>query len=287
MKERITITIDKEILDRIDKKINSGILKNRSYAIEILLKKALGANRPRLAVALCGGQGTRLRPITYEIPKALIPVHGKTITEHLFDLFKKYDIREIILAVGYMKNKIKKYFGDGSGFGMNISYIEEEIPLGTAGPLRMLRDRIKETFIVTNGDELKNINIEEMFELHKRNNALVTIALTTVDDPSAYGVARLSGSRILEFIEKPSKDKAPSRLINAGFYIMEPDVLELIPPGFAMLERDVFPKIAEQGKLYGYPFSGQWFDTGNITRYEIALKEWKGITNEEFKKNSN
>ena len=136
---------------------------------------------------------------------------------------------------------------------------------------------LTESFIVSNGDELKDINIEEMYQLHKESNALVTIALTTVEDPSKYGVARLSGSKILEFVEKPKKEEAPSKLINSGFYIMEPEVIDLIPKGFSMLEKDVFPKLAKMGRLFGYPFSGQWFDTGNIERYEKALKEWKDI----------
>jgi len=229
------------------------------------------------AVILAGGKGTRLRPLTYEIPKALIPIDGKTITEHLLDLFKKYDINNIILAVGYMREKIKNYYGDGAKFGVNLSYIEEKKPLGTAGPLKLAKDILRETFIVSNGDELKDINIAEMYNLHKKSNALATIALTAVEDPSAYGVAKLSRNKITAFIEKPKKEEAPSNLINAGFYIIEPAVLNIIPEGFAMLEKDVFPKLAKSRKLYGYPFKGQWFDTGNFERYEKALKEWKGL----------
>ena len=114
-----------------------------------------------------------------------------------------------------------------------------------------------------------------MFRLHKRKNALATIALTTVEDPSHYGVARLDGSRIVEFVEKPAN--APSNLINAGFYIMEPEVIDMIPKGFSMLEKDVFPKLAKLGRLRGFPFAGQWFDIGNIERYKIAEKKWSGV----------
>ena len=115
-----------------------------------------------------------------------------------------------------------------------------------------------------------------MLRLHKRKNALATIALTTVDDPSHYGVARLDGSRIIEFVEKPPNP--PSNLINAGFYIIEPEVIDMIPDGFSMLEKDVFPQLAKLGRLRGFPFAGQWFDIGNIERYKIAEKKWKGIT---------
>ncbi len=211
-----------------------------------------------------------------QMPKALLEVHGKTITEQLFDLLKKYGIRDIILCTGYLKETIRDKFGDGSKLGVTIDYVEENESLGTAGPLRLLKKHIKDSFIVSNGDELKNINIPRMFRLHRRKNALATIALTTVDDPSHYGVARLDGSRIIEFVEKPVN--APSNLINAGFYIIEPEVIDMIPDGFSMLEKDIFPALAKSGRLRGFPFAGQWFDIGNIERYKIAEKKWEWIT---------
>lgn len=277
MKERITITLDKKIIQRVDSLIDSDRIKNRSQAVELFLRNGLGQDVPKKALILCGGKGTRLRPITYEIPKPLMPIQGKTIIEHQLDLFKKYGIKEIILAVGYKKDKIKEYFGDGKKFGVSISYIEEEQPLGTAGPVRKAKRLLNEAFIVTNGDELKDINLEEMFELHKNKKALATIALTTVADPSFYGVADLAGSKILRFVEKPKKEEAPSNLINSGLYIIEAEVIELIKEGLVMWETDIFPKIASEERLFGYPFSGQWYDTGNLERYEKALKEWKGI----------
>jgi len=277
MKERITITLEKDIIEQIDKRIDGDVIKNRSSQIEILLSNALGYNMPKKAVILAGGKGERLKPLTEKIPKALVEVNGKTLTEHLFGLFKKFGIREIIMCVGHMREKIIEYYGDGSKFGVNITYIEETSPLGTAGPLRLARKHLDSSFIVSNGDELKDINLPRMFRLHKRKDALATIALTTVDDPSHYGVARLSGSRILEFVEKPKKNEAPSNLINAGLYIMEPEVLDMISSGHSMLEKDIFPKIAGMQRLRGYPFAGQWFDTGNMERLEKARKSWKGI----------
>ena len=276
MKERITITLDRNLISHIDKRIDGIDIKNRSQEIEFLLAEALGTNIPSKAVLLVGGRGTRLRPLTDKMPKALLEVQGRTITEHLFDLIKKYGIRDVVLCIGYLKEKIKERFGDGSRLGINIIYVEEKEPLGTAGPLRLAKKNLKESFIVSNGDELKNINIPRMFRLHKRKNALATIALTTVDNPSHYGVARLDGSRIIEFVEKPSNP--PSNLINAGFYILEPEVIDMIPEGFSMLEKDVFPKLAQLGRLRGFPFAGQWFDIGNIERYRIAEKKWEGIT---------
>src|SRR3989338_138980 len=275
MKERVTITLDKELISQIDKRIDGIGIKNRSQEIEILLADALGANIPGKAVLLIGGKGTRLKPLTDKIPKSLLKVQEKAVTEHIFDLLKKYSIRDAILSVGYLKDSIKEHFGDGSSFGINLTYVEEDEPLGTAGPLRLAKKYLKDSFIVSNGDELKNINIPRMFRLHKRKNALATIALTTVDDQAQYGVARLDGSRIIEFVEKPANP--PSNLINAGFYILEPEVIDMIPDGFSMLEKDVFPKLAKLGRLRGFPFAGQWFDIGTLERYKIAEKKWRGI----------
>ncbi|MDP7180265.1 MAG: sugar phosphate nucleotidyltransferase [Candidatus Woesearchaeota archaeon] len=278
MKERITITLDTDLLAQVDKRVDGEEIKNRSQEIELILKEALGTQIPKRAVILAGGIGTRLRPLTLKTPKALIDIHGKTLTEHLFDLLKKYGIRDVTLAVGHLRETIKDYYQDGSKFGVNVNYIEETKPLGTAGPLKMAKDQLTDSFICSNGDELKKINIPRMFRLHKRKNALATIALTTVNDSTQYGVARLSGSRILEFVEKPKKEEAPSNLINSGFYILEPEVLDMIPENkFSMLEKDVFPKLAEEGRLRGFPFAGQWFDTGNMERLERARKLWEDI----------
>lgn len=229
------------------------------------------------AVILAGGLGTRLRPITYEIPKALIPVHGKPLTEHLIDLLKKHHVKNVTLAVGHMRDKIKAYFQNGEKLGIPVNYIEETEPVGTGGPLLLGKHLLTETFICSNGDELKKIDIQKMLALHKKNNALVTIALVKVEDPSQYGVARFEGERILEFVEKPKREDAPSNLISSGFYIMEPGVLSYITPGFCMLEKIVFPKLAAEGKLFGFVSDGQWFDTGTMERYEKAIKEWEDI----------
>jgi len=284
MKDRITITLKEDLVKQLDKRIDGEEIKNRSQEIEKILEDSLGISIPSKALILAGGKGTRLRPLTYKIPKGLIDIQGKTITEWLFDLLKNYGIRDVILSVGYLADKMRDHFTDGSKFGMNIEYVEENPnkPLGTAGPLRLAQPLLNDSFIMSNGDELKCINIPRMFRLHKRKKALATIALTSVNDPSQYGVARLDGSRILEFVEKPKKEEAPSNFINSGFYILEPEIIEMIPKGkFCMIEKEIFPKLAREGKLRGFPFSGQWFDTGNMERLERARKQWKGIVIEE------
>src|SRR3989338_1638513 len=278
MKERVTLTLDGNILSEVDRRVDGHKIKNRSHAIELLLMQSLGsADMPKVAVILAGGVGTRLKPITFEIPKPLVLLHDRTLLEHQFDLFKKHGIKNIIISIGYKGEKIRQAIGDGRRFGVNVSYIEESKPLGTAGPLKLARPMISGTFVAENSDELKEINLHDMYLFHKENKATVTIALTTVDNPSSYGVARMQGNRILEFVEKPKKDGAPSNLINAGLYMMEAEVLDYIGDGYCMLEKDVFPKLATEGRLFGYAFSGQWYNSGTLELYEQAIREWKDL----------
>ncbi len=233
---------------------------------------------PNHAFILCGGLGTRLRPATNHTPKVLLKIQGKTLLEHNIDLMKRFGVENILLAVGFLKEKVKEYFGDGSGFGVKITYIEESEPLGTAGPLRLtesLGKLPKETFVMCNGDELKDIHLDRMYEFHKKNRALATIALTKVDDVSHFGVVELEGQKIIRFVEKPKPEEAPSNLINSGLYILEPEIINLVPRGQASMEREVFPKIAAQKRLFGFPFSGQWFPTDTPERMQKAEGEWK------------
>ncbi len=279
MKEKISITLDENIIKDIDYMVDGTKIKNRSHAIELLVSRTLGHNRPKIAVFLLGGEGTRFRPITYEMPKALLPVQGKTVPEHLFELFKKYGIKKFVFSLGYKADKIKEYFKDGSKWGVEIVYVIEEKPLGSAGAIKLAKKHLENgPFVVTNGDELKDIDIEDMYNFHKENKAKITVALTTVENPSFYGVAAMKGNKIIRFVEKPKKEDAPSNLINSGLSIWEPSVLEQIPEGFSMYEKDVFPKYANNGELLGYVFGGQWFDTGTPERYEKAIRQWKGLS---------
>ncbi|MCK5283478.1 MAG: nucleotidyltransferase family protein [Nanoarchaeota archaeon] len=230
------------------------------------------------AIILAGGEGTRLRPLTYKIPKALIPIRGKTLTEHVIDILKKYGANEIILSIAYKREAMKDYFKDGKEFNIGISYVEEPEPLGTAGPLIILNKQnkqLKETFFMVNGDNLFNVNLKEMLEFHKKNKATATIGLSRIEDPRSYGVAVLDGDKIAEFIEKP-KDP-PTNYINSGYYILEPEVFELIKDKEkAMIEKDIFPILAKQGKLYGFKCDNMWFDTGTPERLAKVRKLWKG-----------
>lgn len=276
MKRRLSLTLEKNLIDNIDSHVSRGF-RSRSHVIEYLLSNALNNKKLEHAYVLAGGKGTRLRPITYEIPKPLMPVKGKPIVQHQLDLFRKYGIKNVVLAVGYLGGKVKEHFEDGYKHGFKMDYLFEEEPLGTGGGLRMVKELIPKTFVMTNGDNLFNIDLQDMFNFHIKNKAIATIALTPVEDVSAFGVAALKGSKIVKFIEKPKKSEAPSNLINAGVYIIEPQVIEMIPEGPCSIEREIFPKIAESGGLHGYVFNGQWFPTDNQERYEKAIKKWEGI----------
>ncbi len=278
MKERVTLTIERDILQKVDQMVDRSRIKNRSHAVELLLIKSIGGNRPSKALILAGGKGTRMGDLAKTIPKCLLKIQGKPIMEHIILLFKKYEIKDIIICVGHLSEQIIDYFGDGKKFGVSITYIKENNPMGTAGPLKLAKKFLTETFIMCNGDELKEIDLEDMYNFHRENRGMSTIALTTVEDPSAYGVAVINGNKIVAFVEKPSKANAPSNLISAGLYILEPEVINTIPDGYSMIENDVFPKLAGEDGLFGYPFSGQWFDTGTPERFKKAERHWKGLS---------
>lgn len=273
-RERLTITLRKDILKRLDNLIDGIKIRNRSHAIESIMEKALTKKVTR-AVILAGGKGVKLRPLTYEIPKVLIPVAGKPLLEHQIDFLRESDIRQVFLAIGHLGEKIKNHLADGSRFGVNISYSEEKRPQGTAGALRALKSKLKgEAFLLLHGDILAEIDLRELFAFHFAERGLGTIALTTAADAADFGIVRLRGSRIVDFMEKPQKRQMLSLLVNSGIHVLQPEFFNHIPQkGMVMLE-DIFPKLAREGKLAGFSFEGRWFDVSTPVRYEQAIKYW-------------
>jgi NDP-sugar pyrophosphorylase family protein len=225
------------------------------------------------AIILAGGFATRLRPISYVIPKLLFPVAGKPMIYWTLDLLRRSRVDEVILGVNYLAEELRKSVGDDYR-GIRIKYSLERLPLGTAGPIKLASQmtQLTETFIVMNGDIITNINFHEMLRCHKFPSAEITDALHEVEDPAQFGVVELDkASRIIRFVEKPDKKDAPSHLINAGIYLIEPSVLKQIPSGRKVsLEREIFPGLAERGKLRGFELSDYWFDIGNLSDYRKA-----------------
>ncbi|HYD03459.1 MAG TPA: nucleotidyltransferase family protein [Alphaproteobacteria bacterium] len=271
MKERVTLTIDNEILEKIDNKVDGVTIKNRSHAVELLLIKALSANRLRKAIILAGGENDKNRKISI-----LDIVQDRTLLEWNIKLLKRHGVTEMMICIPKGRKDIMNAC-NSQNMGMNITYVEEEYPLGTAGSVKAVQEFITESTVICYSDDLKKVDLDDMYVFHKHNNKLCTLALTTVDDPSTFGVALMNGNKITGFIEKPSKEGAPSKLINSGIFIIEPEVIKLIPDGFSMFEQDVFPKLVKNENLIGYSFSGQWFQIRSKQDIEHAKKEWKGI----------
>ncbi len=271
--ERVTITIKPDVLKKIDKMVDGKNVRNRSHAIESLLADSMHKTELNTALIMAGGDAARLRPITYEIPKSLIPIHGKPMLYHQLKFLSRYGIDNIFLALGKHSNKVIEYFGDGGRFGVNIEYIQENTPLGTAGALAALKGRVKNTFVMLNVDTLIDVDISEALRFHKSVGTAATVVLASVDDPQNYGVAKMRGSHILEFVEKPKIP--PSNLINAGFSVMEPEVVALVSKKRFMIE-ELYEKLAAKQALGGFVHDGQFFDVGSHAGYEKAIKKWKG-----------
>jgi len=227
------------------------------------------------AIILAGGLGTRLRPLTENTPKPLLPIGGKPIIEHAILNFKKHGIEDIVLSIGYLSNQIQDYFGDGEKWGVKISYAIEDAPLGTGGAIKQAVKNVEGTFLVINGDNLADFNWTKALEAHYRNFAKITLSLYPVEDVTQFGIAKLEGEKIIGFIEKPKVEEAPSNLNNAGAYIMEKEILEVLPEGKSSIEKDCFEKLAPTGVIYSFIHEGQWFPTDTLEKYLFADKNFK------------
>lgn len=187
-------------------------------------------DRIRQAVIMVGGKGTRLLPLTETMPKPALPVLDKPILKYLISSFVSAGITKVFLACGYKAELLKQAVGDGSDMGIEIVYSEEETPLGTGGAMKQLESQLDPVFVAANGDAFVDINVAEQIQEHFRTNALITIALTEVNDPWNYGIARLDGNgRISEFKDKPKPEEVFSNYINAGVYVVDRSVLADIP----------------------------------------------------------
>jgi mannose-1-phosphate guanylyltransferase len=225
------------------------------------------------ALLLVGGKATRLRPISLTRPKCLFPLANKPIIDHILEGLSTAGVSEAILAVNNLADKIEEYLGPEK-YGVKLRYNLEDVPLGTGGPIKLAEKHLKdEDFLVLNGDILSFIDYAELMNRHKEKDCIASITLKQVEDPSRYGVVRFGDKdRVLEFIEKPEKD-APSNWINAGCYALSPEIFDYIPADRKVsIEREVYPVIASQEKLYGYRYTGKWIDIGVPADYLRADK---------------
>ncbi len=231
------------------------------------------------AVIIAGGLGTRLRPMTYNTPKPIVPVANRPFIVHQIELLKQHGVTEVILNLHYLPDAIKMALGDGSAFGIKIFYSIEVDPLGTAGAVKNAEEFFKdykEPLIIFNADILTDINISKVIELHKKKKARATLTLTPVEDPTAYGlVLTEKDGRVTSFLEKPSftqLEGVSTYNINAGIYILDPKVFKNVPKGKRyMFEHDLFPKLLADGEpVYGYTSERFWLDIGNNKKYRMA-----------------
>lgn len=224
------------------------------------------------AVILAGGIGTRMRPLTYVIPKAMLPIGGKPLLEHTLLYLKEHDITEVIVCVAYLKTHIIDYFKTGKNLGVTIEYAESDMPLGTAGQLKTAEKHISGPFLAMNGDIITSLNLRKLIGFHKEMGGIGTIALKKFEVAVPYGHIETDNNfSIQKFSEKPTF----SFMANAGIYVLEADILKHIPPNQAVsIEREIFPKLLKNhGKLYGYYEEAYWADVGTITDFERVDKE--------------
>jgi len=228
------------------------------------------------AVIMAGGEGTRLRPLTSNAPKPLLPIANRPMMEHVIGLLARHGITDIVVTVAFMANAIKTYFGDGSDFGVSIRYADEPVPLGTAGSVANARHLLDERFLVISGDVITDIDLTELVRTHIERSAMATIALTAVDNPLEFGIVITRPDGAIErFLEKPTWGQVFSDTINTGIYVLEPSIFDMIatdrPVDFSA---EVFPRLLAEGRpIYGAICSGYWEDVGTLDAYLRAHKD--------------
>jgi mannose-1-phosphate guanylyltransferase/phosphomannomutase len=225
------------------------------------------------AVVMAGGEGTRLRPLTSNQPKPMVPIVGKPCMEHILELLRRSGFDEIVVTLAFMPQSIRGYFGDGEAMGLQIDYSIEEQPLGTAGSVRLASGLLDETFLVISGDALCDVDLGSLLARHREAGAAVTIGLKSVDNPLEFGIVVTDeDGRVERFLEKPSWGQVFSDTINTGIYVLEPEVLRHIPSDRPYdFSKELFPLLLEMGRpIYGHVLDGYWQDIGNLDQYRQA-----------------
>jgi mannose-1-phosphate guanylyltransferase/phosphomannomutase len=225
------------------------------------------------AVVMAGGEGTRLRPLTSNQPKPMVPIVGKPCMEHIVELLRRHGLEDVIVTVAFLPQAIRSYFGSGETLGVDIGYSVEESPLGTAGSVKRAAGRLDDTFLVISGDALCDVDLTSIVAAHREKGASVTIGLKSVENPLEFGIVVTDeDGRVERFLEKPSWGQVFSDTINTGIYVLEPEVLKHIPGDRPYdFSKELFPLLLEMGRpIYGHVFDGYWQDIGNLDQYRQA-----------------
>src|ERR671915_333597 len=220
------------------------------------------------ALILAGGEGTRLRPLTSTVPKPVVPLVDRPFIRFMLDWLRSHGVDDVVLSCGFLASGVRNVLGDGSAFGIRLRYVEEPRPMGTGGAVKFAEPLLEDRFLMLNGDVLTDMDLTAQIAQHEQTGAQATLALTPVEDPSAYGLVRTrGGGEVTEFVEKPAPDQIDTRNISAGAYVLERSVLDLLEEAQpASIERDVFPRLVGQG-LYGFVSNGYWLDIRAPERY--------------------
>jgi mannose-1-phosphate guanylyltransferase len=221
------------------------------------------------AVILVGGEGTRLRPLTSTVPKPVVPLVDRPFISFMLEWLGKHGIDDVIMSCGFLATSVRNVLGDGGGLGIRLRFVEEPDPRGTAGALKYAEPMLDERFLMLNGDVLTDIDLSAQIAQHEQSGAMATLALVPVADPSAYGLVHLNEDHsVRDFLEKPSPDAMiDTNLISAGAYVLQREILELVPPERNVsIEREVWPLLIGKG-LYGFPSESYWLDIGSPERY--------------------
>jgi len=246
VKERVSLTLDSDVVEKLDRRLEKEGIENRSRGVETLLREYLEKESIGTALVLGGGQDS----------SCLIQVNGKPVIEHAIDYLEEMGVENIYVATA--DPEVREFLEDSSA-----EVVFEDEPLGTGGSLREVSGDVDETFLVMNGDVICEVDLEDMRQVHREGDGIATVALTTVDDASSYGVIRMKGNRVVGFKEKP--EESSSHLVNAGVYLLETEFLERIPSGDDERSVDIealFESVADDGLLNGYVYEGEWREVG-------------------------
>ena len=246
----------------------------RVIGLETLDELIQSRRRPNRVVLMAGGIGSRLRPLTDDCPKPMLKVGNKPLLETILENFIEYGFREFSISVNYMADVVKSYFGDGSRWGVEISYLQEDQKLGTAGALSLLDDKPRESMLVMNGDLLTKVNFSQLLDFHASHRALGTMCVREYDFQVPYGVVKIDGHRIVGIDEKPIQ----RFFVNAGIYVLEPAALDLIPPNTYFDMPTLFEKIIAGGNETAvFPIREYWLDIGQLADYDRANGEFMQV----------
>src|SRR5438552_14805204 len=225
---------------------------------------------------MAGGQGTRLRPLTSNQPKPMLPIMGEPMLQHILRVLRRSDFTDVVITVQFLASIIRNFFGDGSDLDLSLTYATEDEPLGTAGSVKNAERFLDDTFLVISGDAVTDIDLQEVVRFHRDRGAAVTVTLKRVEDPLEFGIVIIDeDGRVERFLEKPGWGEVFSDTINTGIYVIEPEVLGYVPQGEEFdFAQDLFPMLLQKGlPMYGYVADGEWTDVGTLESYMSVQRD--------------